>query len=73
MTYRPDTLLRKVAAAICKSRTCSGIACCQWPAQAGRLDCPVAKGQYDDAGKAALDAIRDHQDWTLQLLSEAER
>lgn len=33
------TLTERVAKAICKSRTCEGIYCCQWPAQGGRQSC----------------------------------
>lgn len=46
--------LLAVAQAICKSRTCEGISCCQWPAQRGRTECPVKAGAYDDAARAAL-------------------
>ena|ERR1700728_4591506 len=43
-----------VARAICKSRTCEGFSCCEWPANAGRRhDCSVSKGKYDDAANAA--------------------
>ena len=49
----PHTL-EKVARAICKSRTCEGFKCCQWPASGGRLDCPAKRGGYDDAAKNAI-------------------
>lgn len=43
-----------VARAICKSRSCEGSACCQWPANGARKsDCPVDRGGYDDAALAA--------------------
>lgn len=51
-----DEAIRTVALAICKSRTCEGYSCCQWPANMGRKNCTVPKGGYDDAAKAALDA-----------------
>jgi hypothetical protein len=46
-----------VAKAICKSRTCEGVACCQWPGNMGRTDCPVKRGGYDDAAIAAIEAV----------------
>jgi hypothetical protein len=55
-----DEALRQIGRAICKSRTCEGVSCCQWPANAGRRhDCPVNKGGYDDAARAALEAVRE--------------
>jgi hypothetical protein len=51
------TKLEEVARAICKSRTCEGVSCCQWPAQGGRTVCPVKHGAYDPAARAAIDAI----------------
>jgi hypothetical protein len=53
------TMIERVARAICKSRTCEGVSCCQWPANAGRLECPVTKGGYDDAARAAIAAMRE--------------
>jgi len=53
------TLTERVAKAICKSNTCEGIHCCQWPAQGGRLKCPVQMGAYDDAARAAILAVCD--------------
>lgn len=50
-------LIRTVATAICKSRTCEGVSCCQWPAQGGRTQCPVRDGGYDDAARDALIAV----------------
>ncbi len=47
----------EVAVAICKSKTCEGYACCQWPANGGRIKCPVAGGGYDDAARAAIAAL----------------
>lgn len=51
--------IERVAQAICKSRSCEGFSCCQWPANGGRLakDCPVKRGGYDDAAQAAIDAV----------------
>jgi hypothetical protein len=49
--------LEDVARAICKSRTCEGFLCCQWPAQGGRTKCPVKDGAYDDAALAASHAL----------------
>lgn len=54
-----DELIELVARAVCKSRTCEGYACCQWPAQMGRADCPVRDHKYDDAAEAALSALSD--------------
>lgn len=51
-------MIRAVARAICKSRSCQGISCCGWPAQGGRLDCPAEKGGYDDAARAAIETMR---------------
>jgi hypothetical protein len=51
-------MIRRIATAICKSKTCEGISCCDWPAQRGRTDCPVKRGAYDDAARDALAAIR---------------
>lgn len=51
--------IARVARAICKSRSCEGIACCQWPANRGRLpkNCPVARGGYDDAAQEAINEL----------------
>lgn len=56
-----DAAIREVAFAICKSRSCEGISCCQWPANLSRLakDCPVKRGGYDDAARAAFDRVRE--------------
>lgn len=55
---RPARVLpskEEIARAICKSRTCEGINCCEWPANAGRRhNCPVSKGNYADAARAVL-------------------
>jgi hypothetical protein len=51
------TELELVAIAICKSRTCEGINCCQWPAQGGRTQCPVKAGGYDEAARDAIQAL----------------
>jgi hypothetical protein len=51
-------LIRAVAKAICKSRTCEGVSCCQWPAQGGRTQCPVKDGGYDDAARDAISAVK---------------
>lgn len=54
------TVLERVAIAICKSRTCEGIHCCQWPANGARRgDCPVQHGAYDDAARDAIMAMRE--------------
>jgi len=39
--------------------TCDRIRCCQWPANGGRLpkDCPVERGGYDDAARAAINVF----------------
>jgi hypothetical protein len=47
-------LVEKVARAICKSRSCEGFKCCEWPANRGRMTCPVELGGYDDAASAAI-------------------
>ncbi|MEQ1518026.1 MAG: hypothetical protein ABL931_16220 [Usitatibacteraceae bacterium] len=51
-----------VAKAICKSRTCEGVSCCQWPANGGRsiAECPVWRGGYNDAAEAAIAAMHEH-------------
>lgn len=49
--------IRTVALAICKSRTCEGAWCCQWPANMGRTNCNAKNGAYDDAAIFALAAI----------------
>ena len=47
-----------VARAICKSRSCLGHQCCEWPANMGlRHDCAVTKGGYADAARAAIAAM----------------
>ncbi len=50
-------LVEKVARAICRSSSCEGVRCCQWPAQGGRMDCPVRHGGYDDAARAAIAVV----------------
>jgi hypothetical protein len=52
-----DDGLRRVAEAICMSRSCEGSSCCQHPANRGRVECPVKKGGYDDAAIAAIAAV----------------
>jgi hypothetical protein len=37
-------MVRRVALAICKSRTCEGASCCQWPANTGRTRCNAKQG-----------------------------
>jgi len=56
-----NMLVRRVAEAICMSRSCEGIECCQQPANRGRLakDCPVKNGGYDDAAVAALGVVQE--------------
>jgi hypothetical protein len=56
------TEVELVAIAICKSRTCQGIDCCQWPANGGRLQCPVKNGGYDDAARDAIQALDSFRD-----------
>jgi len=53
------TLVRRVAFAICQSKTCEGINCCQWPANMGRTQCNAKLGAYDDAARAAIMTIHD--------------
>lgn len=50
-------LVLTVARAICRSRTCEGVSCCQWPAQRGRTECPVNNGGYTDAAREAISAV----------------
>lgn len=78
----PDTSgegeLREIAKAICKSRTCEGVNCCQWPAQMGRTKCPVKDGGYDDAARAALATMSRlrsprQTEVNAKLLAENER
>lgn len=66
ITLAKRVLVRVVARAICKSRSCEGIECCQWPCNGGRhgdwnrlkRECPVDAGGYDHA---ALEAIVAYQ------------
>jgi hypothetical protein len=61
MKITPEAL-RLVAIGICKSRTCEGINCCQWPCNGGRWHdrnrqpgkCRVEEGRYDDAAREAI-------------------
>lgn len=54
-----------VKRAICKSRTCEGIRCCQWPCNGGRWHdsrqqpgpCRVEEGRYDDAADQVIALI----------------
>jgi hypothetical protein len=57
-----ELLIQAVATAICKSRTCEGINCCQWPAQGGRTRCPVKLGGYDAAARDAIAAYEAFQE-----------
>ena len=51
-------LVGRMARAICRSKTCEGVGCCQWPANTGRRhNCPADKGGYNDAARAAINAI----------------
>lgn len=55
--YRRE--VKAVARAICKSRSCEGVDCCQWPAQTARkITCAVDRGGYDDAAKDAIAAMK---------------
>lgn len=60
MTERED--VDAVARAICKSRSCEGGSCCEWPANMGRIaaECPVKRSGYDDAAQAALTAAKPY-------------
>ena len=52
-------MIERVARAICKSRSCHGIQCCEWPANTGlRHKCTVVAG-YGDAARAAIEAMRE--------------
>jgi len=55
----------EIAKAICKSASCQGIDCCQWPSQGGRLKCAVDQGGYKAAAQAVL-AILSPQDGTTK-------
>ena len=57
-----DAMVEVVAKAICKSRSCEGAACCQWPANRGRslAECPVWRGGYTDAARDAVEAMIKH-------------
>lgn len=61
-------MVERVATAICKSKTCEGISCCDWPAQRGRLDCPVKRGAYNDAARDAIEAMREPTDGMLAVV-----
>ena len=64
--FKPDAV-RHVAHAICKSVTCEGINCCQYPSNGGHrrdsrgqpVKCMVDEGAYDDAAVAALTAVME--------------
>lgn len=70
-------MIKTVAQAICKSRTCEGINCCQWPCNGGRWRdqnnqpgaCRVEEGRYDDAAREAIGALREPTD---QMIYYAE-
>jgi hypothetical protein len=77
------TMIEKVARAICKSRTCTGIKCCEWPCNGGRQTvltypnaprCLVEDGRFDDAAKGAIQAAREPTeqmaDYGLECLPE---
>lgn len=59
-------LVRVVAQAICQSRSCEGISCCQWPGNGGhhadwnrlKRECPVKAGGYDEAARDAIVAYQ---------------
>jgi len=51
-----DEIVEEVARGICKSKTCEGTDCCQWPSNMGRTECPVRRGHYDDAARDAIAA-----------------
>lgn len=56
-------MVERVARAICKSKTCEGAACCQWPGNGGKPrrlpHCNAERGAYDDAALAAIEAMRE--------------
>lgn len=54
-----ELFIRRVALAICKSRTCEGVSCCQWPSNGGRTQCNAKKGYYDEAARDAIAAMQD--------------
>jgi hypothetical protein len=64
MTAPTQAQIEAAAKAICKSATCEGINCCQWPSNGSKrrdhlgqaVECNVAKGAYDAAAIAALTA-----------------
>ena len=64
-------MTKLVAQAICKSRSCEGFMCCQWPGSRGRTNCPVEKGGYDDAADAAL-AVAFDPNRNAMTLEQAE-
>jgi hypothetical protein len=54
-----DRLVRAVAREICRSRSCTGSFCCMYPGNMGEHHkCPVERGGYDDAAKAAIAAVK---------------
>jgi hypothetical protein len=58
MTTQNETeVVETVKRAMCKSRTCEGANCCQWPANMGRTKCPVRDGGYDDAAADVITAL----------------
>ena len=60
MTTPTEQEIEAAAKAICKSKSCEGYKCCQWPANGARvIDCPVKRGGYNDAAIAALTAARE--------------
>lgn len=67
--------IERVARAICKSKTFEGAWCCQHPANMGRRHaCPVTAGNYDDAARAAVDAMRESTEAiAIAVLAERER
>lgn len=62
-----QAIIQNLATAICKSRSCNGIKCCQWPCNGGqhgdwnryKTKCPVEQGGYDDAAKAVLEIMHE--------------
>lgn len=70
-----ENMIRTVARAICKSRTCEGVNCCQWPCNGGQWrgynsrigPCRVEEGRYDDAAKAAIEALQEPLPIMMQL------
>ena len=62
----------RLARAACKSRTCEGMACCEWPANRGRIRCPVRDGGYDDAVDAILAELERPSEGMVEAANELD-